>query len=143
MPETAKDLPAAILLSTWTPLAVSAFGLPPTFPLLLAAWSPARVLSPDNFPSNSATAPKIRKTSSHLKLLYRRSPEAIQTLLPYLKPYSPIMKFGYRVNEVSKRPSEPVKPPDDKRISLSKVAESLRKAFPFRFRTRPTSARRT
>jgi hypothetical protein len=127
MPETAKDLSAAILSSVWASLAVSAFGPPPTFPLLLAAWSPACVLSLDNFPL------KFGKRSEDMKDEFSTRSCCIDVLPKRFKPYSPITKFGYRVIEVAKRPSGPVKPPDEKRISLSKVAESPSKAFPFRF----------
>ena len=45
------------------------------------------------------------------------------------------MKRGDGVNEVSVGPAKPIKPPDNERISCSKVAESLCEAFAFSFGT--------
>lgn len=60
----------------------------------------------------------------------------VDVFLKRLKAHSPVMKLGYGIDEVSKRPPQPIQPPDNERISPSKVAESPCKPFALRFGAR-------
>src|SRR5215212_599033 len=84
---------------------------------------------------------KFGKSSEDMKDKLSPAGCRVDVLPKGFKPHSPVMKLGYGVNEVSKRPTKPIKPPDYKRISFSKVAESLCKPLPFSFGTRTLSVK--